>query len=482
MISRDIFVAARAVPATEPSVLRAVIRRLTAPPTQTMLRSQSLPRALSMITRRVAGCSFLLLWLATHEGAAQRPGAASPAGAASLLIRNVTLIDGTGLPARSGVDIVVRGERIERVSTATESHPATDTITGRDLFVIPGLIDGHVHLGTRPREREVEQLERALRGGVTAVIDMASDVRVTGQLAADVRTGRVAGPAIYFTALLAGPPFFTDPRARAASRGYAPGSAPWQRAITGDAEIAAAVAEAKATGAAAIKLYAALDGPLASRVVAEARRQALAVFAHATLFPAKPGELVRAGADLLAHTPYLVWEGSPPTSEFERRARGDFLGVPASDSTIERLLLAMRSQRVALNPTLWVFAEGVPEDSVSRVRAPWMFAVTRRAAALEVPIVAGTDGLFGRGGGDGLPQIHRELELLVTRAGLTPLQAIAAATGNAAAVVGAGHERGTVQPGRVADLLVLDANPLSDIRNTRRIRHVVRNGEIVPRR
>ena len=149
---------------------------------------------------------------------------------------------------------------------------------------------------------------------------------------------------------------------------------------------------------------------------------------------------------------------------------------------IERLLVSMREQGVALNPTLWVFAEGVPQDSVGRVRAPWMFAVTHRAAELGVSIVAGTDGLFGRGGDDGLPQIHRELELLVTRAGLTPLQAIAAATGNAARVVGADAERGTVQEGRVADLLVLEANPLSDIRNTRRIRNVIRGGRIVPRR
>lgn len=439
-------------------------------------------RRFYMITRRIAACSFLLLGLCAQEGAAQRPDASRPAEPASLLIRNVTLIDGTGLPARSGVDILIRGERIERVGTTTESHPAADTITGRDLVVIPGLIDAHVHLGTRPRDQEADQLRRALEGGVTALIDMASDVRVTGQLAADVRDGRLEGPAIYFTALLAGPPFFTDPRARAASRGYTPGSAPWQRAIIRSGEVAAAVTAAKATGAAAIKLYAALDGPLASLIIAEAHRQGLAVFAHATLFPARPGELVRAGVDVVAHTPYLVWEGSPPTAAFERRARGDFLGVPPTDSAIERVLLAMREHRVALNPTLWVFAEGVAEDSVSRVRAPWMFAVTRRAAELGVPIVAGTDGLFGRGGADGPPQIHRELELLVSRAGLTPLQAIAAATGNAARVARADADRGTVQAGRAADLLVLDANPLSDIRNTRRIRHVIRNGTIVRRR
>ena len=127
-----------------------------------------------MITRGVAACSLLLAGMSFGSVSAQPPGSSSDTGPASLLIRNVTLIDGTGLPARSGVDIVIRGDRIARLSSVTESHPAADTITGRDLFVIPGLIDGHVHLGTRPREQEVAQLRRALEGGVTALIDMAS--------------------------------------------------------------------------------------------------------------------------------------------------------------------------------------------------------------------------------------------------------------------------------------------------------------------
>ncbi|HSA54055.1 MAG TPA: hypothetical protein VLE53_00050, partial [Gemmatimonadaceae bacterium] len=200
-----------------------------------------------MITRGLAACSCGLLGLSAAIGSAQRPAPADPAAPASLLIRNVTLIDGTGLPARSGVSLVIRGDRIERIASATAALAADDSITGRGLFVIPGLIDGHVHLGTRPRREEEVQLRRALAGGVTALIDMASDVRVTGALASDIDAGRLEGPAIYFTALLAGPPFFSDPRARAASRGYTPGTAPWQRAVARPGDVTAAVSEARAT-------------------------------------------------------------------------------------------------------------------------------------------------------------------------------------------------------------------------------------------
>jgi imidazolonepropionase-like amidohydrolase len=73
---------------------------------------------------------------------------------------------------------------------------------------------------------------------------------------------------------------------------------------------------------------------------------------------------------------------------------------------------------------------------------------------------------------------HRELELLV-RAGLTPLQALTSATAVAAAKVGAEDRLGTVQPGKEADLVVLGASPIEDIRNTRRVEMVVKRGELL---
>jgi imidazolonepropionase-like amidohydrolase len=283
---------------------------------------------------------------------------------------------------------------------------------------------------------------------------------------------------VYYVALFGGADFFVDPRTADASRGYAPGTAPWMRAVSDTTDFAAAVAAAKGTGAAGLKLYAALDSVEVTRATAEAHRQGLRVIAHATTFPGLPGDLVAAGADMLAHTPYLVWQGSPRTDDWKDRARGDFLHVPANSPAIERLLESMRDHGVALNPTLWIFAHELPDDSASRLRTPWMYAVTRRAAALGVRIVAGTDDMFAPER-DSLPLIHRELEALVTHAGLTPLQAISAATANGAWAIGIADSVGTLVPGRVADLVLLGADPSADIRNTRAVRFVMQGGRIV---
>jgi len=125
-----------------------------------------------------------------------------------------------------------------------------------------------------------------------------------------------------------------------------------------------------------------------------------------------------------------------------------------------------------------VFDGSQPPDSVSKVRAPWMYAVTKRAAQLGVPIVAGTDGLFGIAS-DSLPTLHRELELLISGAGLSPAQALTAATLNGARAIGVADQTGTIAVGKAADLVLLDADPLADIRNTRRIAAVIKNGVVV---
>jgi len=402
-----------------------------------------------------------------------------PRRPATALVADVSLIDGTGAALRAHASLVLRDGRVAQVLAAGETPPVTDTvIDGRGLYAIPGLMDAHVHIGTMPFAREADQLGRALRGGITSVFDMAGDTRATADLARAVTVGEISGPTIYFVALMAGPAFFTDPRVLASSRGYAPGTAPWMQAITAGTDIVQAVTLARGTGATAIKLYAALDGALVARVAAEARRQGLRTVAHATTFPGRPSELVEGGVDMLAHAPYLVWDGSPPTDSFPKRGRGDFLGVPANSPAMESLLARMKARGTLLNATVWVFDEGQPADSVSRVRAPWMYAVTKRAAALGIPIVAGTDGLFGIRG-DSLPALHRELELLVTRGGLTPMQAIVSATLNGARAAGVEKTAGTLEVGKAADLLLLEANPLDDIRATRRIRAVIKSGVVV---
>jgi imidazolonepropionase-like amidohydrolase len=437
--------------------------------------------------RRLIVASLILIgFVALIDGQQQR--------APSLLIKNITVIDGSGAPPRSGLDVLVRDGRIVSVgadgvgadgrrpereaSTERQAGVSADlTIDGAGLFALPGLIDAHVHLSGLPWDARRAQLSRVLRGGVTTVYDLASDLRNTSDLARAALAGEIESPRIVYAALFAGPAFFSDPRVVATSLGYRPGDAPWNREIRPDTDLVRAVAAARGAGAAAVKLYAALDGPTVRRIGDEARRQQLRLVAHATVFPAKPSDLVAAGVTMLAHSAYLVWEGMPPSPEFQKRARGDFAGVPPDGAVMTALLQSMKDEDVALNPTLWIFAEGTPKDDLTAARTHWMNAITKRAQDLGVVIAAGVDSVTN--GNDPLPTIHKELELLVTGAGLTPLQAIAAATRGAAHAMGLDDQLGTIAPGRAADLLIVSADPAADIRNTRRIRYVIQNGRLV---
>lgn len=395
----------------------------------------------------------------------------------ALVIRHVTVVDGAA-PPRPGAAIVVDQGRIASIVDDGSAPDADVAIDATGLYAIPGLIDAHVHVSGGPLDEEAATLGRALRGGVTSVWDLAGDTRETSDLARAALAHQIESPSIYYVALMAGPRFFSDPRVVGAALGFTPGTAPWGQAITAATDVREAITLARGTGATGIKLYAALDSSDVHRLTAEAHRQHLRVVAHATTFPARPGEIVDAGVDMLAHAPYLVWEGSAPSTQFEDRARGDFAHVPPDGPAITKLLESMTAHGTALNPTLWIFTDELPREAVTDARIAWMDAVTRRANEMGIPIVAGTDGLVGERGG---PNIHRELELLVTGGGLTPAQALDSATRVAARVMGIDAERGSVEPGRAADILLLRANPQQDIRNTRQIRYVIKDGRIVER-
>lgn len=414
-------------------------------------------------------CAFLIPGASLVAGRQARPPA-------TLLIQHVTLIDGNGGAPAVNSDVFIQDGKIAALA-APAAAAAVTTIDGSGLFLLPGLIDAHVHLSGRPWADSAAELKRVLQGGVTAVFDVAGDTRTTGDLARAQLSGEIASPAIYYSALFGGPAFMADPRVAASSVGYRPGEAPWNRTIDATTDLVRAVAEAKGTGATAIKLYAALDAPTVSRIGAEAKRQNIRLIAHASTFPAKPSDLIAAGVKYLAHAAYLVWEGMPPSDDFTKRAHGDFAGVPADGPVMTRVLQSMKDNDVALNPTLWVLAEGPGKADPSGLRTAWMNLVTRRAQALGVIIATGVDSMMTNA--DPLPMIHREMEILVTGAGLTPLEAITAATRGAAHAIGVDDARGTVTPGKVADLVLVGADPSTDIRHTRDIRYVIQGGKVV---
>ena len=411
-----------------------------------------------------------------------------------LLLTHAGLIDGSGSPVRRDMTIEVEGERIAAVYP-NGSRPVPKGADVRDLsgkYVIPGLIDAHVHItDAEPDIAHYRTFLRALLlGGVTGIRDMAGDDRLLQFLASRANSDGFASPDIFYVALMAGPTFFKeDFRAQDASKGEPLGFAPWMQAITAQTNIPLAVAEARGTGATGIKLYANLPAALVKAITAEAHRQGLRVWAHATVFPARPGDLVDAGVDTLSHSPYLVWEAAPSVpDDYKMRAMGDFEHVKPDAPRILALFDAMKQRGTVLDATLLVFRNEA-EHHPQRVGAgimPWSYAVTRLAHRHGVLIDAGTDDAgfpYDKDGPelDRMPSVHQEMALLVEHAGFTPLEAIEAATCGGAAALGQSAQRGTITPGKLADLVVLDADPSRDIRNTTRIDFVVKNGRVYSR-
>jgi imidazolonepropionase-like amidohydrolase len=398
-----------------------------------------------------------------------------------LVLNDVNLIDGTGGPARAHARIVIRGDRIaavEDASAAMEPGAVVWDLGGKT--VLPGLIDAHVHLTTgSPRDARLPEVLRwGLLGGVTSVRDMGGDDIVLKGLARSTQ----AGPRIYYSTLVAGPQWFADPRPRAVSHGGVAGEVAWMRAVSPASNIPAIIAAGKATGATGLKIYADLPPDLVAKLTAEAHRQGLRVWAHSAVFPTKPSDEVAAGVDVMSHSNYLGAEGMktpPATYEAARRGVGiDYRESPVDGEAITKLLRAIKEHGTILDETLFVTNAGKRGDDDPVWL--WTAAVTRRAHELGVTLAAGTDS-FGSGAADALPNLHREMQLLVEKAGLTPLEAIEAATLGGAQAIGIEKDYGTVTAGKVADLVVLRGDPSEAIARTTSIVAVVKGGAVYQR-
>jgi len=370
---------------------------------------------------------------------------------------NVTLIDGTGAPPRLHMSITITGERIDSVAPAVAA--GKNVIDMRGAYALPGLINTHVHLATAPGLGYAQAiLRRNVYAGITAVRDMAGDTRELGYLARATRIGETPGPDIYYAALMAGPDFFKDPRTVASTAGgLTPGETPWMRAVTQATDLPLAVAEAKGTGATAIKIYADLPAPLVDAITAEAHRQHLMVWAHAAVFPASPRDVVDAKVDVVSHACMLGYQASEkmPQAYHDRAAveAGKFNGPNAA---LDDLLADMKTRGTILDATLYVYMlldktkDANPPPYCTLALAEKIAAQAHRAG---VAISTGTDDP-----GDWknpYPTLDEELSLLVHHAGFSPLEAIVAATHVGAVTVGKAKEMGTVEAGKFADIVFL---------------------------
>jgi hypothetical protein len=423
-----------------------------------------------------------------------------------LALVHVTVIDATESPPQADKTVIVEGQHITAVSDSNEAHipRGAQVIDGRGKYVIPGLWDMHVHtaFGKWIPPDPTITLALFVANGVTGVRDMGGELEVLTRWRADISVGKLIGPRM----IIAGP-MLDGPAPRF------PSSAP----VTNAADGRRVVDELKAHGVDFIKIQSLVprDGYFAA---AERARQLGIEFVGHVPDAVRASEASNAGQRSIEHFTGIFEGCSGIEDQLLKGPKSLGLNVSTYDpARAQALIELLRKNQTWQVPTLvwergqWLidtidlthdplikyaprawrertwpmFTRDILKDldtdplSVRRKFVQMELDMTRAMFRAGVPFMAGTDTAAGVHVFPGF-SLHDELKLFV-QAGLTPLQALQTATRNPAEFMHRPAETGTIRQGALADLVLLDANPLDNIENTRRIRAVVLAGRYFSR-
>ena len=443
---------------------------------------------------------LLLLWLSGCSGG-------QPDSGSETLIKNVTLIDGTGAGPQVGVDIHIAGGRIVEISPGLPASPGAETIDGSGKYVIPGLIDAHVHMDAAmvfqltPDEKAkiIDHNPRAfLYNGVTTVLNVSSKVDWIFDLRQAEREGRLLSPRLYVM-----------------GRSFTPVGGWGSRHGGALADVEDAVARARdyisrgtdgfkvmiEDGLGASGTYKRMSEEMMMAISKIARENNVPIYTHAINLdefhsavamsstaivhgledPIPPGDTIL--QDMVENNVMFV----PTHSLWEAFLRHDEAAADLNDPILRGsvphfLLDYMQDPDYRAEETRRFLAvAGMPVYQWAEDRIPIFSENILKAHQAGVIVATGTDA----GGPVGFNfqgyNLPWEVKLFV-QAGMTPMEALEAATRNGALVIGVEDQLGTVEAGKLADLLILAANPLDDIENIRKIETVVYKGKAYPRR
>src|ERR1700752_23449 len=427
------------------------------------------------------------------------------------IVRNVQVIAMTGPGSPRTADVVIRGRTNAQILPAGRAVARGATaIDGRGQYLIPGLIDSHVHV------KEADPLFLFVAAGVTTVQNMSGrpfhlDMR------ARINAGTLLGPRLVTT-----------------------GPTTAEVGVTTPEEVERLVTEQHARGYDAIKMYGSRDGNMTPEayhaLIAAAHGRGMRVVGHAprnlpfdVVLAEHQNSIDHMEEIVYTHRPFARLLGPYVDLQFGRATpavRDSRAGVRVPDFAaalapeIATLARAVKQSGLAVTPNLVFFRniQWMTTDSINALlRAPelayaspqqrlaWSPLLNRYANAWRdrrptvsrylaevvelqkaitlqffragVPLMAGTDAEFlGAQPGFGL---HTELEIFAGL-GMPPIEVLRAATVTPATVLRIADSVGTIAPGKIADLVLLAANPLADIRNTRRINGVFRAGRWLP--
>ena len=427
------------------------------------------------------------------------PAFAETAFAETKVLKNFTLIDGTGKPAQPGMAMVLVDGRITQIGPAAKLKPPSgaEAIDLAGKFVMPGIINLHGHVGTTldmaqdakfyTRENVERQLQTYASYGVTTVVSLGTDFDPIFEVRAAQRaSGRPHMARVY-----------TAGRGFVANGGFPPASG-MRYEVDTPAECAADVAELAAKNVDFVKIWVddrfgkarKLPIELSRAIIDSARKHGLRVAAHiVNLQDAK--ELVDAGVYGLAHSvrdqpvdqaliDAMKKRGAWQMAATLTREISTFIYAQSPKFLDDPFFTRSVSPRVIETIKSQQYVDRLNADpDVSKY--PGMLEMAKRnlkrLSDAGVKLGFGTDsGPPGRF----LGYFEQwEMELMV-EAGLTPMHVITAATRNSAEFLGA-RDLGTLERGKWADLIVLSKNPLEDIRNTRSLEAVYIGGNQIGR-
>jgi imidazolonepropionase-like amidohydrolase len=221
-----------------------------------------------------------------------------------------------------------------------------------------------------------------------------------------------------------------------------------------------------------------------ARITEEAHRQGMRVWAHGMVFPATPFEVVDAGVDTVSHTCYLAYQpmAKRPDS-YQHRFPIDPSLFERDNPVMAALYADMKRRGTILDATLHVYREveaaARAQDKPPLCTVALAGKLTKQAYRAGVQISTGTDGDTELT--DPWPALFDEFQLLHDAAGLPPMAVIQAATLTGAKAMGDEADLGTIAPGKLANMVVLSANPLDDVRNMRSVVLTVKRGRQFPR-
>jgi imidazolonepropionase-like amidohydrolase len=410
------------------------------------------------------------------------------AQAESFVIEHVTVIDGTGRPPQADMTVAVDGDTITTLApSASARNLPGRRIDGRGKFLMPGLMDVHIHLRGADegnRDDAARALASFLYAGVTTVYDAGNQADIILPLRTDERAGKILSPHIFATGNVVTYPGSHGTRMAVNVTDFEKDKALLDKHIAEQQpDILKLTLEEEGWGTR--PMITLMPPELMSKVIRHYNLRGIRTTVHVSN-EFRALEAIAAGSDTLAHP---VIQG--PVSD-------SFVALMAAKKTpfVSTLTIGENYSRLAEHPEyleqpLYTASFSAAArnklrtetraDYQKRVWTTWMKVMTpiaqdniRKIHAAGGVVACGTDQSSGAA-------THRELELLVA-AGISPLDTIRIATLNSAVFLGKADRMGSIAPGKLADLVLLGADPTRNIENAKAILLVVKAGQLIDER